>query len=142
MFSNQIPQFPDFGRNLQPSCKPSLVSSVDEIYPQSGNPPQGWGLSFFSLLHSGPTGRAAGTAWWSGIANIIWWADIENGIGGMLASQILPFGGKIDGTNNVFSKANNLADSEVFQCQADVEQEIYAELQIKRSEEESMIRPG
>ncbi|KAH7268470.1 beta-lactamase/transpeptidase-like protein [Fusarium solani] len=95
MFSNQIPQFPDFARNQEPP----------------GNPPQGWGLSFFSLLQPDPTGRAAGTAWWSGLANLIWWADVETGIGGMLATQILPYG-----------------DSQVFQCQADVERKIYAHL--------------
>ncbi|KAJ3460392.1 hypothetical protein MRS44_011259 [Fusarium solani] len=94
MFSNQIPQFPDFARNQEPVCKPSLMNDDSELYPQPGNPPQGWGLSFFSLLQPDPTGRAAGTAWWSGLANLIWWADVETGIGGMLATQILPYGGK------------------------------------------------
>ncbi|KAJ4215071.1 hypothetical protein NW759_010100 [Fusarium solani] len=94
MFSNQIPQFPDFSRNQEPVCKPSLMNDDSELYPQPGNPPQGWGLSFFSLLQPDPTGRAAGTAWWSGLANLIWWADVETGIGGMLATQILPYGGK------------------------------------------------
>ncbi|KAJ6438095.1 Extracellular metalloprotease [Purpureocillium lavendulum] len=111
MFVNQIPQFPDFARNLRPPCKPSLVNDADETYPQPGNPPQGWGLSFFSLLRRGTTGRAVGTAWWSGVANLIWWADLENGMAGMLASQILPFG-----------------DKEVSRCQADIEQELYKEL--------------
>jgi len=94
MFKNQIPQFPDFARNLTPPSKPHYVNSAPEMYPQANNPAQGWGLSFFSLLQPGPTGRAAGTAWWSGLANLVWWADPENGIGGMIASQILPFGGK------------------------------------------------
>ncbi|KAF7556676.1 hypothetical protein G7Z17_g1268 [Cylindrodendrum hubeiense] len=129
MFSNQIPQFPDFARNSKPPCKPSLVTHTDEIYPQAGNPPQGWGLSFFSLLHpKGPPGRAAGTASWSGIVNLIWWADLENGIAGMVASQILPFGGESDETINTLNEANDLIDSQVLQCQADVEQEIYAEI--------------
>jgi hypothetical protein len=70
------------------------MNDDSELYPQPGNPPQGWGLSFFSLLQPDPTGRAAGTAWWSGLANLIWWADVETGIGGMLATQILPYGGK------------------------------------------------
>lgn len=96
MFKNQIPQLPNFARNLPPDCKPSFVNSAPEIYPQPGNPAQGWGLSFFSLQEQGPTGRAAGTVWWSGLANLIWWADWKNGIGGMIASQILPFGGKSD----------------------------------------------
>ncbi|KAF5598144.1 beta-lactamase transpeptidase [Fusarium pseudoanthophilum] len=93
MFTNQIPQFPDFARNLQPPCKPDLVNDANETYFQPGDPPQGWGLSFFSLLHPSETGRATGTAWWSGLVNLIWWADLKSGIGGMLATQMLPFNG-------------------------------------------------
>lgn len=96
MFTNQVPQFPDFARNLEPTVKPSFVNSASEIYPQAQNPPQGWGLSFFTLLHPGPTGRSANTVFWTGLANLVWWADVENGIGGIMASQILPFGGKED----------------------------------------------
>lgn len=99
MFKNQIPQWPDFARNQAYPSKPEMVKYDSETYPQPGDPAQGWGLSFFSLLHPGPTGRAAGTVWWSGVANLIWWADIENGIGGMIAAQILPFGGKQLGTD-------------------------------------------
>lgn len=95
MFTNQIPEFPDFGRGDGAPCKPSLLNS-GETYPEAGDPPQGWGLSFFLHLQPSATGRAAGTAWWGGITNLIWWADVENGIGGMLATQILPYGGMVD----------------------------------------------
>jgi CubicO group peptidase (beta-lactamase class C family) len=93
MLRNQIPQLPEFGRNLAPACKPAFVSASSEIYPQPHHQPQGWGLSFFKLLSPGPAGRPAGSIWWTGLANLFWWADVEQGIGGMLASQILPFGG-------------------------------------------------
>ncbi|KFX98669.1 hypothetical protein O988_04253 [Pseudogymnoascus sp. VKM F-3808] len=94
MFTNQVPQFPDFARNLEPT-----------------SPPQGWGLSFFTLLHPGPTGRSANAVFWTGLANLVWWADVENGIGGIMASQILPFG-----------------DSDFFNCHAEVETQLYAAL--------------
>ncbi|KFG84866.1 hypothetical protein MANI_022371 [Metarhizium anisopliae] len=90
MFTNQIPQFPQFGRQGLPASKPELVNPVPDIYPTPGNPPQGWGLTF--MLNGGPTGRSDTTGWWAGIANVFFWADRENGIGGMVCSQILPFG--------------------------------------------------
>lgn len=90
MFTNQIPQFPQFGRQGIPASKPELVNPVPDIYPTPGNPPQGWGLTF--MLNGGPTGRSDTTGWWAGIANVFFWADRENGIGGMVCSQILPFG--------------------------------------------------
>lgn len=93
MLENQVPQLPNFARNLSRACKPSFVNSASEVYPQPRDQAQGWGLSFFKLLFPGPTGRSYDTIWWSGLANLIWWVDIEKGIGGMFASQILPFGG-------------------------------------------------
>jgi hypothetical protein len=95
MFSNQIPQFPDFGRGLPISSpKPYLTHAEAELYPQPHQQPQGWGLSFFYLVHSSPTGRSAGSGFWSGLANLIWWVDRTHGVGGLMASQMLPFGGK------------------------------------------------
>ncbi|PTD09780.1 hypothetical protein HYE67_006579 [Fusarium culmorum] len=118
MFSNQIPQFPDYARNQDSPCKLSLMRHEDEMYPQAGNPPQGWGLGSFLLLEPGSTGRAAGSGWWSGLSNLIWWADPTNGIGGILATQILPYG-----------------DTDVFDCQRLIEGEIYRNLFKKKSEQ-------
>lgn len=58
------------------------------------NHTEGWGLSF-SLSHF-PTnsGRAVGTASWEGLANLYWFADRANNLGGIIATQILPYGGK------------------------------------------------
>ncbi|CAI0642421.1 unnamed protein product [Colletotrichum noveboracense] len=89
MFKNQIPEFPNFGRAGIPPAKPELTNPIPEIYPVPGNPPQGWGLTF--MIAGGPTGRSDGTAWWAGLPNLFWWCDRENGVAGIVCSQILPF---------------------------------------------------
>ena len=38
-----------------------------------------------------PTGRPAGAIGWAGLANLFYWIDRHNGIGGYWATQILPF---------------------------------------------------
>lgn len=90
MFTNQIPQLPQFGRNGIADAKPDLTNPLADLYPEDGSPPQGWGLTF--MLNGGPTGRSKATGWWAGLANLFWWADRENGVGGIICSQILPFG--------------------------------------------------
>lgn len=92
MWENQIPDQPNFARGGPPAAKPDLSSSAPELYPQEGNPPQGWGLSFFLTITPGATGRGANTAWWAGLSNLFWWVDREKGVAGIIASQILPFG--------------------------------------------------
>ena len=90
MFQNSIPNLPQFGRQGIPSVKPDLTNPLPDVYPTEGNSPQGWGLSF--MLTGGATGRSASTGWWAGLANLFWWADRENGVAGLVCSQILPFG--------------------------------------------------
>ena len=90
MFKNQIPEFPNFGRQGIPDAKPDLTNPIPEIYPVSGNPPQGWGLTFM-LSNGGVTGRSKGTGFWAGLPNCWWWCDREKGVGGIVCSQILPF---------------------------------------------------
>ncbi|KAH5679264.1 hypothetical protein HBI21_080580 [Parastagonospora nodorum] len=90
MFSNQIEKFPDFGRQGIPDAKPDLTNPLAEIYP-NGGAPQGWGLTFM-LSNGGPTGRSKTTGFWAGLPNCWWWADREKGVGGIVCSQILPFG--------------------------------------------------
>jgi len=92
MFQNSIPEFPDFARRGLPNVKPEFSNNAPELYPQPGNPPQGWGLSFMITQEEGQTGRGRNTAWWAGIANLFYWIDREKGVAGMIASQILPFG--------------------------------------------------
>ena len=53
-----------------------------------------WGLSFMINTEQAPTGRAAGSLAWAGLANSFYWIDAANGIGGVYLTQILPFGDK------------------------------------------------
>lgn len=94
MFSNQIPSMPNFARNPIPASIPELTNPIGELYPQPHDQEQGWGLSFMLTIHPGATGRGRSTGWWAGLPNLFWWADRERGVGGMVASQILPFGGE------------------------------------------------
>lgn len=79
------------------------------MYPEPGSPAQGWGLTFFlhlqdSMVHSKNTG------WWAGLANLFWWADRNRGVGGMIASQVLPFGDlKVLGTWGALEAGINAA---------------------------------
>lgn len=92
LFTNQIPQFPDFGLQPLPTGRPEFTNSIPQLYPRP--PAHGWGLAGFLTLDEGPTGRGAGTAHWSGLPNLHWWCDRERGVAGMVAAQIIPFGGK------------------------------------------------
>ncbi|RYC78640.1 hypothetical protein BFJ63_vAg18487 [Fusarium oxysporum f. sp. narcissi] len=91
MFRNQIPDFPNFSRQSIPAAKSELTNPLPELYPVPGDPPQGWGLTFM-LSNGGVTGRSTGTGHWAGLSNIWWWCDRENGVAGMVCTQILPLG--------------------------------------------------
>lgn len=90
MFTNQIPQFPNYSRQGIPAAKPDLTNPLPELYPVPGDPPQGWGLTFM-LSNGGATGRSNGTVHWAGLPNLWWWADREKGVAGIICTQILPF---------------------------------------------------
>lgn len=51
-----------------------------------------WSYSFMINDETAPTGRPAGTIGWAGLANLFYWIDRPNKLGGFWASQILPFG--------------------------------------------------
>ncbi|KAI4864320.1 beta-lactamase family protein [Hypoxylon rubiginosum] len=91
MFANQIPRFPDFGRQGIPAAKPDLTNPLPDLYPVAGAPPQGWGLTFMLSGANPATGRSDGTAYWAGLANTYWWCDRERGVAGLVCAQILPF---------------------------------------------------
>ena len=86
MFENQIPQFPEFGRQGIPASKSDLTNTIPDIYPGTK---QGWGLTF--MLSDGPTGRSDGTAMWAGLPNLFWWCDRVKGVAGIIGTQVLPF---------------------------------------------------
>lgn len=50
-----------------------------------------WGLSFMINDAETPTGRSAGSLGWAGLANSYYWIDQKKGVGGVYATQILPF---------------------------------------------------
>lgn len=94
MFSNQIPQFPDFGRQGISAVIPHDTHPIAELYPaQPRHHPQGWGLSFMLTLEATEQGRGPNSGSWSGMANCYWWVDRSKGVAGFLGTQIVPFAG-------------------------------------------------
>ena len=53
-----------------------------------------WGLGFMINNAQAPTGRSPGSLAWAGLANSYFWIDQKKGIGGVYATQILPFADK------------------------------------------------
>jgi methyl acetate hydrolase len=53
-----------------------------------------WGLSFMINPERAPTGRTAGSLGWAGLANSYFWIDPAAGVGGVYATQVLPFADK------------------------------------------------
>lgn len=70
-----------------PGVNPAL-SNYAELFPGM---PKSWGLTFMINDEDAPTGRPAGSLGWAGLANLFYWIDRKNGIGGFWATQILPF---------------------------------------------------
>ncbi|KAF1913693.1 beta-lactamase/transpeptidase-like protein [Ampelomyces quisqualis] len=89
---NQIPHQPDFARNGPPPANPTLATHAPEMFPQPGNPPQGWGFGGFLALDPSASGRGKNSMWWMGLANCFWWLDRTKGVAGMLGAQVLPNG--------------------------------------------------
>jgi len=82
-------------RNAMGDCKVGLLrtaipplSNDAEFFP--GIDKQ-WGLSFMINNAPAPTGRSAGSLAWAGLANTYYWIDQAKGVGGVYATQILPF---------------------------------------------------
>jgi CubicO group peptidase (beta-lactamase class C family) len=51
-----------------------------------------WGLGTMITTDDAPTGRAAGSLAWAGLANTYFWIDPVRRVTGTLLTQILPFG--------------------------------------------------
>ena len=75
-----------------PGAIPSL-SHEAEFFPGM---PKSWGYTWMINDEEAPTGRPAGELGWAGLANLFYWIDRKNGIGGFWGTQILPF---IDGAS-------------------------------------------
>ncbi len=50
-----------------------------------------WALTFMVNDEDAPTGRPAGALGWGGLANVYFWIDRRNGVGGVWATQLFPF---------------------------------------------------
>ena len=70
-----------------PGAIPAL-SHEAEFFPGM---PKSWGYTWMINDEPAPTGRPAGELGWAGLANLFYWIDRKNGIGGFWATQILPF---------------------------------------------------
>ncbi|KAH8431070.1 uncharacterized protein LDX57_008732 [Aspergillus melleus] len=104
MFTDQIPDKPRYSNEYTPSAKP-LLANPCPLVPCADDLTEGWGLSFSLSYQKSITGRAAGSGSWEGLANLFWFADRKNGVGGIIASQILPYGDlKVLDTNDTVEK--------------------------------------
>ena len=70
-----------------PGIIPALSNDA-EFFPGM---PKSWALTFMVNEEDAPTGRPAGSLAWAGLANLYYWIDRRNGIGGFWATQIFPF---------------------------------------------------
>ena len=83
------------GNHLQGSMK---IKSLPGVIPTLSNEaeffpgmPKSWALTFMINDEEAPTGRPASELAWAGLANLYYWIDRTNGIGGFWATQIFPF---------------------------------------------------
>ena len=70
-----------------PGVVPTLSNDA-EFFPGM---PKSWALTFMLNDEPAPTGRPANSLAWAGLANLYYWIDRQNGIGGFWATQIFPF---------------------------------------------------
>lgn len=80
-----------------PGVIPSLSNDA-EFFPGQ---PKSWALTFMVNDVEAPTGRPAGALAWAGLANLFYWIDRQNGIGGFWATQIFPFADPVSVTGYV-----------------------------------------
>jgi methyl acetate hydrolase len=70
------------------SAMPDLAQPYDTFPDQH----TGWGLGFLINPEQGPNGRSPGSLAWAGIFNSYYWIDPAAGVGGVMMSQLSPFG--------------------------------------------------
>jgi methyl acetate hydrolase len=72
---------------LLPGVIPTLSNDA-EFFPGM---PKSWAITFMINDEDAPTGRPAGSLAWAGLANLYYWIDRRNGVGGFWATQLFPF---------------------------------------------------
>ena len=70
------------------SAMPELAQPYDTFPDQH----TGWGLGFLINPEQGPNGRSPNSLAWAGIFNSYYWIDPTKGVGGVMMSQLAPFG--------------------------------------------------
>jgi len=70
------------------SAAPHLSNDID-LFPGMAT---GWGLATMITPQPGPNGRRPGSLAWAGLGNTYYWADPAAGKGGLILTQVLPFG--------------------------------------------------
>lgn len=78
----------DLKVTMLPGVIPTLSNDAEFFPGQS----KSWSYGFMVNDEKAPTGRPAGALGWAGLANLFYWIDRKNGLGGFWATQILPFG--------------------------------------------------
>lgn len=78
----------DLKVTMLPGVIPTLSNDAEFFPGQS----KSWSYGFMVNDEAAPTGRPAGALGWAGLANLFYWIDRKNGLGGFWATQILPFG--------------------------------------------------
>ena len=97
----------EVAKTVLPVSNPRLSNDA-EFFPGM---PKTWALSFMINEEEAPTGRPAGALAWAGLANLYYWIDRANGVGGFWATQIFPFadptsvGGFLDFEKAVYDNA-------------------------------------
>jgi methyl acetate hydrolase len=82
---------------MLPGVIPSLSNDA-EFFPGM---PKSWCYTFMINDEDAPTGRPAGALGWAGLANLFYWIDRKNGLGGYWATQILPFADPVSFTGHM-----------------------------------------
>lgn len=109
MFIKMLPGLgaTEVAKTVLPVSNPRLSNDA-EFFPGM---PKTWALSFMINEEEAPTGRPAGALAWAGLANLYYWIDRANGVGGFWATQIFPFadptsvGGFLDFEKAVYDNA-------------------------------------
>lgn len=98
--------------NLSVTMLPGVIPSLSndaEFFPGQH---KSWSYTFMVNDEDAPTGRPAGALAWAGLANLYYWIDRQNKIGGYWATQIFPFadpasvGGYLDMETAVYGALN------------------------------------
>ncbi|PKB19235.1 CubicO group peptidase (beta-lactamase class C family) [Novosphingobium kunmingense] len=70
----------------------SALPHLAPVFDQFPDQHTGWGLGFLTLPQGQSGGRSPNSLSWAGIFNSYYWIDPDKGVGGVMMSQLSPFG--------------------------------------------------